>query len=122
MPQINRTYRNIAIVLVIAALVDVVPGGGNASSTVLEFVYLAFFGAFVWVASRLYREHRTSLYGLGTRRRAIAYGAVGVIVVTLTGTDRLWHNAGAAGNIAWLVLLGGAGYALYSVFRSAREY
>jgi hypothetical protein len=122
MPQINRTYRNLAIILVIGALVDVVPGGGNASSTVLEFVYLAFFGAFVWVASRLYREHRTSLYGLGSRHRAIAYAAVGVIALTLTGTDRLWHDSGAAGNIAWLVLLGGAGYTLYRVFHSARQY
>ncbi len=122
MPEINRNYRNLAIILVIAALVDVVPGGGDASSTVLEFVYLAFFGAFVWVASRLYREHRTSLYGLGSRRRAIAYVAVGVIALTLTGTNRLWHDAGATGNIAWLVLLAGAGYALFDVFRSARRY
>lgn len=122
MPRINRTYANIAIILALAAVVDLVPGGGNASRTVLEFVYLAFFCAFVWIASRLYREHRTTLYGLGTRRRAIAYVAVGVIAVTLTGTHRLWDDAGAAGNIAWLILLAGAGYALFDVFRSAREY
>jgi hypothetical protein len=122
MPEINRNYRNLAIILVIAALVDLVPGGGDASSTVLEAVYLAFFGAFMWVASRLYREHRSSLYGLESRRRAVAYVAVGVIALTLTGTDRLWHHAGAAGNIAWLVLLVGAGYALFDVFRSTRRY
>ena len=121
MPTINRTFRNVAIILVIAALVDVVPGGGDASGTALEFVYLAFFGAFVFVASRLYREHRHTLYGLGTRRRAVAYVAVGVIAVTLTGTDWLW-NKGAAGNIGWLVLLIGSGYALFEVFRSSRRY
>jgi hypothetical protein len=121
MLRIPRNIRNIAIVLVIAGLVDVVPGGGNASGTALEFVYLAFFGAFVWVASRLYREHRTALYSLGNHRRAIAYAAVAVIALTLTGTNRLW-DAGPAGNIAWLVLLAGAGYALFEVFRSARRY
>ncbi len=121
MLKISPNIRNVAILLVIAALVDVVPGGGNASGTALEFVYLAFFGAFVWVASRLYRDHRTAIYSLGNRRRAITYAAIGVIALTLTGTDRLW-NAGPAGNIAWLVLLAGAGYALFEVFRSARRY
>jgi hypothetical protein len=122
MPQINPIFRNVVIILVIAGLVDVVPGGGSASSSVLEAVYLAFFGAFVFVASRLYREHRTSLYSLGTQRRAIAYAAVGVIALTLTGTNQLWHNDGAAGNIAWIALLAGAGYALYQVFRASRRY
>jgi hypothetical protein len=121
MSRINPTYRNVVILLVIAALVDVVPGGGNASGTALEFVYLAFFGAFVFVASRLYREHRVAIYSIGSRRRAIAYAALGVIALTLTGTNTLW-NKGPAGNIGWVVLLGGAGYALFEVFRSARRY
>jgi hypothetical protein len=73
------------------------------------------------VATRLYREHRTALYSLGTRARTIAYVAVGVIALTLTGTNTLW-NQGAAGNIGWLILLGGAGYALFTVFRNARRY
>ena len=121
MPQINTNTRNVAIILVLAALVDVVPGGGTGSSTALEFIYLAFFGAFVWVAFRLYREHRTTIYALGSRRRAIAYAALGVVALTLTGTNTLW-NKGPAGNIAWLVLLAGAGYALFEVFRGARRY
>jgi hypothetical protein len=121
MPEINRTFRNVVIVLVIAGLVDVVPGGGDASGTVLEFVYLAFFGAFVFVASRLYREHRGAIYSLGNRRRAIAYAAVGVIALTLTGTNRLWHS-GAAGNLGWIILIGGAAYTLFEVVRSARRY
>ncbi len=119
--RINPTHRNVAIILIIAALVDVVPGGGDASSSALEFVYLAFFGAFVYVATRLYREHRTTIHGLGDRRRAVAYVALGVIALTLTGTNTLW-NKGAGGNIAWLVLIVGAAYALFEVFRGSRRY
>ena len=37
-----------------------------------------FLGAIVWFASRLYRQHRTTLYSLGDRRRAILYVALGV--------------------------------------------
>jgi hypothetical protein len=119
--RIDPAYRNVAIILVLAGLVDVVPGGGEASSTALEAVYLAFFGAFVYVATRLYREHRSSIDGLGDRRRATAYVALGVIALTLTGTNALW-NHGAGGNLAWLVLIGGSAFALFRVFRSTREY
>ncbi len=118
--RINPTARNVLIILVIAGLVDVVPGGGDASGTALEFVYLAFFGAFVFVATRLYREHRTAIYALGDRRRAIAYVALGVIALTLTATDKLWNNG--AGGIVWLVLIAGAAYALFAVIRASREY
>jgi hypothetical protein len=121
MPQISPTVRNVAIILLLAALVDVVPGGGTASSTVLEAIYLAFLGAFAFIATRLYREHRSRIYGVGLRQRTIAYVAVGVIALTLTGTTVLW-NQGAAGNIAWLVLLLGAGWALFEVVRSSRRY
>jgi hypothetical protein len=119
--RINPTTRNVVIILVIAGLVDVVPGGGDASGTALEFVYLAFFGAFVFIATRLYREHRGSIYALGDRKRAIAYVALGVIALTLTGTNKLW-NSGAGGNIAWLVLILGSAYALFDVIRSSRQY
>jgi hypothetical protein len=121
MPTISPAVRNVAIILILGALVDVVPGGGTASGTALEFVYLAFLGAFVWVAARLYREHRVTIYALEHRRRAVAYAAVGVIALTLTGTSTLW-NEGPAGNIGWLVLLIGAAYALFAVIRSARQY
>jgi hypothetical protein len=120
MPQINPTVRNVAIILVIAAIIDVVPGGGAASNTALQFVYLAFLGAFAWIASRLYREHRRSIYGLGERRRTIAYIAVGVGAVVLTATHRLW--ATGPGGIVWIILIGGCAYALFQVIRSAQRY
>jgi hypothetical protein len=68
----------------------------------------------------MYRQHRTSLYSLGERRRALLYVAVAVAAVVLTGTTRLWHTS--AGQVAWLVLLGAAVYAVVAVFWSARKY
>ena len=118
---ISRSLRNLLIIVALAAAVDFVPGGGNASSTLLEFIYLTFFAAFVWAASRLYREHRSSLHGLGDQRRTVVYVALAVIALMLTGTSKLW-NSGAGGEFAWLALLAAAGYALYAVFRSTRSY
>jgi hypothetical protein len=112
--------KNIAIILVIAALIDVLPGGGTGASVALQALYVVFLATLGWFASLLYRQHRTTLYSLGERRRTLAYVAVAVAVVVLTGTTRMWQTS--AGQVAWLVLLGAALYAGIAVFWSARRY
>lgn len=116
---INRTVINVLIILAIAAVVDLAPGGGPAASSVIQAVSLAFLAAIAWVASRLYREHRTSLYSLGDRRRAALYVAVGVATVTFTASSRLF--ASGLGRVAWVVLLAAAAFTVFQVFRSARS-
>ena len=106
--------------LVIAALVAVVPGGGRGATVALQAVSLAFLATLGWFASVSYRQHRATLYGLGDRRRAILYVAIGVAAVTLTGTTKLWSTP--AGSVAWLLLMGGAIYAVFAIFWSARKY
>jgi hypothetical protein len=114
------TVRNIAIVLAIAALVVLIPGGGTGAQVATQAVSLAFLAAIVWVASVMYRQHRSTLYSLSDRRRAILYVAAGVAAVTLTATSRLWHTG--AGSLAWLVLIGAAVYAVFAVVWAARKY
>jgi hypothetical protein len=115
-----KHVRNVAIVLAVAAAVWLVPGGGTAAGVVSWLVGILFFGALIWFAARLYRENRIALLGLGDRNRAILYGAVAVAVLTVVATSRLW--AEPAGVIAWFVLVGGASYAVYFVYRTSREY
>ena len=115
-----KNARNIAIVLVIAALVVLIPGGGTGASVAVQAVSLAFLGALAWVASRLYREHRVALYSLGDARRATLYGAIAVGALTLTATSRLWQTG--TGEIVWFALMGGAAYAAFAVVWSARKY
>ncbi|HWD64598.1 MAG TPA: hypothetical protein VG405_05450 [Solirubrobacteraceae bacterium] len=116
----RESARNIAIVLLLAALVDVLPGGGPAAKTLIQLITLAFLGALAWVASRLYREHRMSLYALGDRRRAIVYAAAGVATLTFTASNRLLQTG--LGSVVWLLLLAACAFAVFRVFRSAREY
>jgi hypothetical protein len=116
----RETARNVAIVLLLAALIDVVPGGGPAAQTLIQVISLAFLGVIAWVASRLYREHRMSIYGLGDRRRAIVYAAAGVATLTFTASSRLFQSG--IGSVVWLLLLAGCAFAVFWVFRSAREY
>jgi hypothetical protein len=114
------TARNIAIVLVIAALVVVIPGGGTGATVALQAASLVFLATLGWFASTMYRQHRTAIYSLGDRRRAILYVSLGVATLTLTATSRLWRTG--AGSVAWLVLLGAAAYGVIAVAWSARKY
>jgi len=117
---VNRTARNILIVLAIAALVALVQGGVTAANVAIQALSLAFLGTIVWFLSIIYRQYRDTLYGLGDWRRALLYVALGVATLTLTATSRLW--ASGLGSVAWLVLLAGSIYAVFTVVWSARKY
>lgn len=119
--KLKTNVRNALVIALLAAIVYAFGSTGDfALSTLVTAISLAFFAGFAWVASRLYREHRVELYSLGTRRRAIAYIAVGVGALALTAIDRF--TATGFGTVIWLVLLGCCVYALYAVWRSSREY
>jgi hypothetical protein len=116
----TAAVRNVLIILALAAVVAIAPGGGIGAHVVIETLSLLFLAALAWVGSIMYREHRGSLYLLGDRRRGLLYGAATVLAVTLTATSRLW--ATAAGSVAWLVLIGAAVYVGCAVIWAARRY
>lgn len=118
--SVLKNVRNVAIILAVAALVVLVPGGGRGASVATQAVWLVFLATLVWFASVMYRQHRVSLYSLGDRRRAILYAALAVATLTLTATSRLWGTG--VGSVVWLVLLAAAAYAIIAVVWSARRY
>jgi hypothetical protein len=119
--ELKTNVRNIAVILVIAAIIYALGNTGDfALGFLVTLVSLAFMAALAWICSRLYREHRVELYSLGTRRRAIVYVALGVGALALTAVNRFWQSG--FGTVVWLVLLGCCIYALYAVWRSSREY
>jgi hypothetical protein len=115
-----RAIVYIAIILALAAAVALLPGGGTAAGAVGTALSIAFLGTLAWFGARLYRENRTALMSLEDRWRAILYGAIGVVVVTLAATSRLWLTS--AGVVAWFALLFAAAYALYATWRHSRQY
>lgn len=116
----NANVRNVLIVLALAALVVLIPGGGHGATIAIQVVSLVFLASIGWVASILYRQHRMDLYALGDGKRFTLYAAAGVAAVTLTATQRLWSTP--SGEVAWFILLGGAVYAAFAVVWSARKY
>jgi hypothetical protein len=111
---------NVVIILALAALVVLIPGGGRGANVATQGLWLIFLATLVWFASIMYRQHRVSLYSLGDRRRAVLYGAAAVATLTLTATSRLWKTG--VGSVVWLVLLAAAAYAVIAVVWSARRY
>lgn len=120
MPTVNKNVRNVVIILLLALLLDLLPGGGRGATVAIQAISLAFLGALGWVAAQMYRQHRVELYSLGEAKRATLYVAVGVATLTLTATSRLWHSG--PGEVIWLALIGGSIYAVFAVVWSARKY
>ena len=112
--------RNAAIVALLALGVWALPGGGTAADFVAALLFVILTVGLGLFAARMYMEHRTGLYSLGDRHRGLLYGACGVAVLTLASGPKLFDTG--AGTLAWFALMGGASYALYLVWRHAREY
>lgn len=115
-----RHVRNAVIVLALAAAVAFLPAAGVGASFLGWLLGVVFLGSLGWFLSRLYREYRATLYGLGDRNRGLLYGAFGLIALTLTATPQLWDSG--IGSVAWFALLAVAGLTLFVVYRAARAY
>jgi hypothetical protein len=115
-----KTARNVAVVLLIALAVYLLPGGGRAASIFESLLYIGFGVGFGYLGLRLYREHRVTIYGLGDRYRALLYGGLALTMFSITARERMWRTG--AGELAWFVLAALAVYAFLAVYRRWRAY
>jgi TRAP-type C4-dicarboxylate transport system permease small subunit len=115
-----KTARNIAIVALIAAAVEFLPGGGRAVEAFAAALWVVFAAGFAYFAYRLYRERHVDLYGLGDRHRALLYGALAVGFITAAAQPRMWLTG--FGEFVWFALIGVSIYTLLAVYRYARTY
>jgi TRAP-type C4-dicarboxylate transport system permease small subunit len=115
-----KIARNIAIVALIAAAVEFLPGGGRAVEAFAAALWVVFAAGLAYFAYRLYRERHVDLYGLGDRHRALFYGALAVGFATAAAQPRMWQTA--FGEFAWFALMGLAAYTLVAVYRYSRTY
>jgi hypothetical protein len=120
-PDRNTYLRNFAILLLIAVAVWQLPGGGTATATINNILGLIFAGGLVFFGYRMYMEHRTTLFMLEDKVRALLYGSVGLIALALIATRRMWDDGGFA-VLVWLALIGAGVYGCVTVYRASREY
>lgn len=115
-----RNLRNLAIVLLLALVVAFVPGGGNAADTVMAAIMIAFLTAISWAVYTAARRNQLTLSTLTDGRRAILYGAIGLIALLIAGNEELF--ATGIGTLAWLLLLAAAVAAIWRVWVEANSY
>jgi hypothetical protein len=109
------------VVALIALLLVVLPGGGSALDVALTLLTIAFFTAIALLVYRLYREHHFELDSLEPRQRLVLYASLGLALLTVTATNRLFDEGGL-GVLAWLALLGLCSYGVFWVYTQYRRY
>jgi hypothetical protein len=115
-----RTARNVLVVMALALVVAFAPAGGNAAEAVLTALTMGFLAALAWMVYVLSRQNQLTLATLSDARRAILYGALGLISLLIAGADELFETGG--GTLLWILLLGAAAAAIWRVWTEANTY
>lgn len=115
-----RNLRNAAIVMLIAVPVAFAPAGGNVVDAIFAAISIAFLAAISWALYVASRRNQLTLAALGDGRRAILYGALGMIALLIAGSDEMFQTGG--GTLAWILLLGGSVAAIWRVWVEANSY
>jgi hypothetical protein len=111
----------LGVVALIALALVVLPGGGNALDVVLSLLTIIFLAAIAFLGYRLYQQYRLDLDGLEPNARLALYGSIGLAILTVVATDRLF-DVGGAGVIGWFALLALCSYGIYWVWLQYRSY
>jgi hypothetical protein len=114
-----RAARNVAIIMLLALVVAFLPGGGNAAEALITALTMALLAGVAWMVYTLSRENQLTLATLSDGRRALLYGAVGMIALLVAGTDKLFSSGG--GTLLWIVLLAASVAAIWRVWMDANS-
>jgi TRAP-type C4-dicarboxylate transport system permease small subunit len=119
-PDRGKHLRNIAIVVALALVVWLVPGGARAGATISSLLGIAFAAGLLFFAYRMYMERRDTIHGLPDRQRGILYASFVLGTVAIVATARMWQTG--LGAIVWLAMIGLAVAGAYSVWAAHRAY
>jgi hypothetical protein len=115
-----QTARNIGVIVLLGLVVWLVPGGGDGADFVMQLLNAIFIVLMALGCGLLYRNFRGEIFALGDLWRFALYAAIGVAVVTVAASRRLFETG--PGAIAWVALIGAASYTLYLVWQRHRSY
>jgi hypothetical protein len=106
--------------MLLAFGVAFVPAGGNAAEAVLAAITMAFLAAIAWTLYVLSRQNQLTLATLSDGRRAILYGAFGLLALLVAGTDKLFSTGG--GTLLWLLLCAASIVAIWRIWIETNTY
>jgi hypothetical protein len=106
--------------MVLALGVAFIPSGGNVVEAIFTAITMGFLAGITWMLYTLSRENQLTLAALSDSRRAILYGALGLIALLIAGTSKLFNTGG--GTLLWIILLGISIAAIWRVWMEANTY
>ena len=112
--------RNIGILVLLAVVVAFAPAGGEGADLVGRILNAAFIVVIALVVGTQYRRYRGEIFGLGDQWRFALYAAVGIAIVTVSITGRMWQTG--AGAVVWVAIVGSCSYMLYVIWQRYRSY
>jgi hypothetical protein len=115
-----RTARDVGIIMLLAVAVAFAPNGGNVAEAIFTALTMGFLAAIAWTVYGLSRQNQLTLATLSDGRRAILYGAIGLIALLVAGSDRLFSTGG--GTLLWILLLGASVAAIWRIWVEANTY
>ncbi|NLT07307.1 MAG: hypothetical protein GXY03_13505 [Solirubrobacterales bacterium] len=110
-----------ALIAAVALALTALPGADHALDMVLTALTIAFLAAIAFLGYRMYSRFQFELDSLPDRNRAVLYGSIGLVLLSLAATSRLF-DVGGAGVIVWLALLAASAYGAYWVYARYRAY
>lgn len=113
-----KTARNIAIILALAAIFALVPGGGNVAEAIYATLSITFLTLIGFSAYQLFRQNRFAYLALDERLRAVLVVSLGAIVLMIAGADELTRTG--AGLLVWLAIVGVSVFGIVRVVIEAR--
>lgn len=106
--------------MLLALGVAFLPGGGNVAAAILAALTMGLLAGISWMVYTFSRENQLTLATLTDGRRALLYGAIGMILLLIAGRDRLFSSGG--GTLLWIVLLAASIAAIWKVWMEANTY
>ncbi len=116
----TAALRNVAIILVLAAAVYALPGGGTTAAIIGSLISIAFAVGIWLFLMRMYREHRVTIFGLGDKYRGVLYASLAALLFAGAAASRWFDSAPLT--LLWFVVLGAAVYGLVATWRYWRAY
>jgi hypothetical protein len=114
-----RAARNLGIIMALALIVAVLPSGDNFAEALLTALTMGLLAGVAWMIYTFSRQNQLTLATLTDGRRATLYGAIGLIVLLIAGSDKMFDTGG--GTLLWIFLLAVAAAAIWRVWMEANS-
>ena len=112
-----RAARNVGIIMLLALLVAFLPNGNNFAEALLTALTMGLLAGLSWMLYTLSRQNQLTLATLTDGRRAIFYGAFGLMALLIAGADKMFDTGG--GSVLWLLLFAAAAAAIWRTWIEA---